>query len=262
VNLQLYDSACSDTAVTSKRQASKALGQVRHKNARGTAQLDLLAGRTITSCTPLSFVRSALPRPTDVFATYWRFAKVRQDAFFARFSILGSSVEDSVIKRHRFTNVYRGADRVSQYLIRHVLYDQAWSPTDLVFRLLMFKFFNKIETWEALEQTVGTITWDNYHFETYSRCLDRTMVVGQRVYSAAYIMPSGATAFGYKRKHQNHLKVIETMITAGLPERLMSSKSFQAVFQLLCSFPTIGPFIGYQFAIDLNYSTLACTRFG
>jgi hypothetical protein len=69
-------------------------------------------------------------------------------------------------------------------------------------------------------------------------------------------MPSGKSEFGHQRKHQNHLKVIEMMIEADLPKRLIATKSFEGIFQLLCRFPTIGPFIGYQFAIDLNYSRL------
>jgi hypothetical protein len=204
----------------------------------------------------LIFTRRAPPKPTDVFATYWRFAKARQDVFFAQLSKLRTPTQDPVIKRHRFTNVYRAADRVSQYLIRHVIYDRPWSPTDLVFRLLVFKFFNKIETWEVLEKAVGPITWENYQFQRYDRCLDRMMAAGQSIYSAAYIMPSGKTEFGYPRKHQNHLKVIEAMIAAALPIRLANCESLESIFHLLCSFPTIGPFIGYQLAIDVNYSFL------
>ena len=98
--------------------------------------------------------------------------------------------------------------------MRHVLYDQNWSPIDLVFRLLIFKLFNKIETWEALEKVIGSITWKNYQFRLFDRCLEKLMTAGQRVYSAAYIMPSGKTKFGYARKHQNHLKVVEAMIAA------------------------------------------------
>jgi hypothetical protein len=207
---------------------------------------------------PYFFSRLKLPKPTPVFATYWKFAKKRQDVFFARIlrDDRNFQGDDPILKRHRFTNVYRAADRVSQYLIRHVLYNRPWSPIDLVFRLLMFKFFNKIETWEALEQTLGSITWDTYRFESYDRCLNKLMAAGRTIYSAAYIMPSGKTEFGYIRKHQNHLKVIESMINADLPARLTKCESLEAVFQLLCSFPTIGRFIGYQFAIDLNYSSL------
>ena len=58
--------------------------------------------------------------------------------FFARLTGKHSEHQDVIIQRHRFTNSYRASDRVSQYLIRHVLYDAKWSPIDLVFRLLVW----------------------------------------------------------------------------------------------------------------------------
>jgi hypothetical protein len=176
--------------------------------------------------------------------------------FFARLIGRHPELADPIIQQHRFTNAYRASDRVSQYLIRHVLYDAACSPVDLVFRLLVFKFFNKIETWETLLRSVGNISWSTYDFSGYDDCLSSIMASGQTIYSAAYIMPSGRTAFGYERKHRNHLKIIEAMIASRLAERVAECKTFEAVFHLLREYPCVGPFIGYQLAIDLNYSTL------
>jgi hypothetical protein len=44
-----------------------------------------------------------------------------------------------------FTNAYRAADRVSQYLIRNVIYqsDLPGNADELVFRILLFKLFNR-----------------------------------------------------------------------------------------------------------------------
>lgn len=207
---------------------------------------------------PEFFTRLEPPKPTRAYVTYWKFAKTRQDIFFARlFNKETRSVcDDPILYRHRFTNAYRASDRVTQYLIRHVVYDQEWSPHDLVFRLLIFKFFNKIETWESLERGTGPISWRTYDFDRYDAILSRCMALGQKIYSAAYIMPSGRTAFGYERKHQNHLKVIEAIMTDRVPDRLAEQSKFESVFRLLRRFPCIGPFMGYQFAIDLNYSPL------
>jgi hypothetical protein len=205
---------------------------------------------------PYFFSRLSKPKIGPVYATYWKFAKARQDVYFA--GLTGSAVEhdDAVIRHHRFTNVYRASDRVSQYLIRHILYNQDWSPQDTLFRLLIFKFFNKIETWEALERELGVISWNTYDFGLYDKCLTSIMRCHETIYSAAYIMPSGRTAFGFERKHRNHLKIIEQIIAARAPERIADCTSLEAVFHLLREFPCIGPFIGYQFAIDLNYSSI------
>ena len=107
--------------------------------------------------------------------------------FFARLTGKHSEPQDIIIQRHRFTNAYRASDRVSQYLIRHVLYDVRWSPVDLVFRLLVFKFFNKIETWEAFLRSMDGISWETYNFSKYDECLGRIMASGQRIYSAAIL---------------------------------------------------------------------------
>ena len=54
--------------------------------------------------------------------------------------------DDPILRDHRFTNAYRAADRVSQFLIREVIYGEGAPQTteDVVFRILLFKLFNKI----------------------------------------------------------------------------------------------------------------------
>ncbi len=61
-----------------------------------------------------------------------------------------TSTADEILSTYKFTNAYRAADRVSQYLIREVIYHGDQSPENLFFRTLLFKIFNKIDTWELL----------------------------------------------------------------------------------------------------------------
>lgn len=69
-------------------------------------------------------------------------------------------------------------------------------------------------------------------------------------------MASGSSSFGYARKRENHLMLIEHMMHSGLANRIAEAASMATVYQLLLSFPTIGKFLAYQYAIDINYSTL------
>src|SRR5437763_91328 len=88
-------------------------------------------------------------KPTPVYNTYWRFAAERQAVFFRRLERRPPPwTFDPVIRVHKFTNTYRASDRVSQYLIRSVIYrpDRPTTPAEVVFRVLLFKIFNKIET--------------------------------------------------------------------------------------------------------------------
>lgn len=194
-------------------------------------------------------------RPSPVFDTYWRFAVLRQDLYFARLECpKGPWTSDPILARHRFTNAYRAADRVSQYLIGSVLYDEERSLSDVVFRTLLFKFFNKIETWEALTAELGRpVVWNTFDFATFDSILERRRRQGERLYSGAYVVPP--PALGERFKHQNHLRLIELMMRDGLPPRLQDARTLADVFALLRSYPSVGDFLAYQWAIDLNYST-------
>ncbi len=196
---------------------------------------------------------------TPVYDSYWRFAVERQNVFFKRLE--GKPypwTSDPVIAKHKFTNAYRASDRVSQYLIRHVIYrnDLPDTPHEVLFRILLFKFFNKIETWELLERSIGEITFKSYKFKNYDRILTQAKSAGIRIYSAAYIMPPGGTTFGHAAKHQNHLKLLEKMMADNLAGQLQRAVKMQAAFELLRSYPTIGDFLAYQFITDINYSKL------
>ncbi|NNC19888.1 hypothetical protein HJC22_29645 [Corallococcus exiguus] len=194
-------------------------------------------------------------RTTPVFDTYWRFAAMRQEVFFRRLS--GSPppwTDDPVLRSFRFTNVYRASDRVSQYLIRRVIYNGPQQEEEVFFRTLLFKLFNRIETWELLEARLGPITWRSFDFEKANAVLGTAFQEGNRLYSAAYIMPS--PLFGAARKHTNHLELLRRMMADHAPRKVASAHTLRDVFQLLRSYPSLGDFLAFQFAIDLNYSEL------
>jgi hypothetical protein len=204
---------------------------------------------------PVRLTHGRVAQVTPVFETYWRFAKARQDIFMHRASGAAPPyTDDPILSVHRFTNTYRASDRVSQYLIRHVLYEGEQSAEEIFFRAFVFKLFNRIDTWNTLLDTVGTISWKNYHFETYAGVLDAMLARGQCIYSAAYIMPS--PKFSEARKHRNHLRLIEHMMRTDAPQRVADARSLQEVFTLLRAYPSLGDFLAFQFTIDLNYSAM------
>jgi len=201
-------------------------------------------------------VKKSLPKKTKVYDTYWKFAVERQNIFFNRINNNTVWTEDKILIEHKFTNAYRASDRVSQYLIRDIIYGFEQEPKEVLFRILLFKIFNKIETWNALSNRVGTISYKTYDFESYDNVLTDLMNSGKAIYSGAYIMASGRSIYGYKKKHRNHLKLIETMMEDGLDVKISNLKSMNGLFDLLITYPTIGNFLAYQYATDINYSEL------
>lgn len=205
----------------------------------------------------LSFARRTQPQPTAVFDTYWRFAAERQEVYFRRLAgDRGPWTADPVLSHYRFTNVYRATDRVSQYLIKEVAYaGQALSDRDRALRILLFKIFNKIETWELLEATLGAITCANFKVDRLSTALDQALACRATIYSSAYIMPSGAGNLRHPRKHQMHLHLLAALIRDKVLDRVLDAETMESAFRVLLAVPTFGPFLSYQFVTDLNYST-------
>ena len=195
--------------------------------------------------------------PTAVFDTYWRFAAERQTIFYRRLQGCSSPLTtDPVLRAHRFTNAYRVLDRVSQYLIREVQYrpDRSQQPEELFFRTMLFKMFNRIDTWEAIEARVGPIAWATTPLDRIRAVLDERHARGLRNYSPAYIVPP--PPFGHARKHANHLALLVRMMEDRLPDRVRQAPSLRAVYERLLAYPGFGPFLAFQAAIDLNYSDL------
>jgi hypothetical protein len=212
-------------------------------------QVNTLPKRRFSSLAPAA--------PTVVYDTYWKFAGERQATFFRRQR--GEPFpwsEDDVLTTYKFTNAYRASDRVSQYLIRSVIYDGPQTPQEVFFRVILFKLFNKIETWEMLEAELGEITFERYSFDDFDRVLSAAMERKQSIYSAAYIMPSGSRKQGSTKKHRSHLGLLEQMMEDEVPERIASFSSMRDAFNLLLSYPMIGDFLAYQYVTDLNYSDI------
>jgi hypothetical protein len=201
-------------------------------------------------------IRDRLFRPTVVFDTYWRFAAARQAIYFARLQQLPTpAIQDDILRNHRITNVFRASNRVSQFLISSVQRGPTCSgeAADLVFRTLFFKIFNRQDTWRHVESRVGAIQCSTYDFDSYRNALDEAAQRGP-IYSAAYLMPP--PRFGEDRKHANHLRLLEAMMREGLLGQLLLSRTLKSVFEYLLSYPGLGPFLAFQYAIDLNYSDL------
>jgi hypothetical protein len=195
--------------------------------------------------------------PTPVYDSYWRFAAKRHAIYERRLSNpQGPWTDDPILAAYRFTNTYRAADRVSQYLVREVQYgsDRSQAPAEIFFRTLLFKIFNKIETWELIEAKLGPVSWQSMDLAAADALLDRAMARGARIYSAAYIMPS--PQLGHTRKHANHLALLARMMKDGLPARVERATGLAEVYELLSPYPGLGPFLAFQYAIDLNYSNL------
>ena len=178
--------------------------------------------------------------------------------FWNKYEGLGNPfTNDPILKTYKFTNVYRSCDRVSQYLIRNVIYNQEYKFTDrdIIFRILFFKIFNKIETWEYLENRIGTIKLDTFILKDINRILLERKDYSP-IFNNAYMMTGTHSLYNHlKYKHEKWLQMVNDEIVKGCKiEKILEAKSLESVYSILrdCSF--IGDFLAYQYSIDFNYS--------
>jgi hypothetical protein len=195
-----------------------------------------------------------------VYELYWTFASRRQAVFEARLN--GQSqpwTTDPILQVYKFCNVFRAADRVSQYMIRDVAYRQDAETTarDRVFQITAFRTFSNIATWESVtDELGGAPRLDHLRSGAFERALDRVKSHNGGLYTGAFILCANK-AFGFDEKHRNHVALFKHMfLEKACAERALQAPSLEAVVELLQSFPLMGPFMAYQTAIDLNYSEL------
>lgn len=194
-----------------------------------------------------------------VYEAYWRFAAERQAIFHRRVrGEPGPWTTDEILAGYKFCNTYRASDRVSQYLIREVIYGPSaadLSDEDILLRIVLFRLFSKERTWEIMERAVGGIRRATLDVDHLGDVLCEARMLGP-IYTAAFIL-SAQAPYGHAAKHRNHLALVKEMFQpGGLGKNLATARSLKDVYETLISWPMIGPFLAYQIAVDLNYSTV------
>ena len=142
----------------------------------------------------------------EVYDLYWYFACERQNIFIKKLNGEPAPwTKDHILQEYKFCNSYRVNDRVSQYLLKNVIYNgKSYADEDMLFRILLFKLFNKESTWELLLNNFEDINLKNFNFNEYGSVLEKAISNGIKIYNDAYISCANK-AFGYDRKHANHL---------------------------------------------------------
>ena len=193
-----------------------------------------------------------------IYNLYWYFACERQNIFLKKKNGEPAPwTKDEILQEFKFCNSYRVNDRVSQYLLKNVIYNgKKYTDADMIFRIILFKLFNKESTWELLENEIGDITLSSFYFNKYSQILEKAINNGQKIYNDAYISCANK-AFGYDRKHENHLALLEKMFLKDhIDTKIINSKNMEEAFNIIKSYPLIGNFMAYQLITDINYSNV------
>ena len=202
--------------------------------------------------------RPPVPRPR-IYDLYWYFASERQRMFARRVAgDPGPWTDDPILREFKFCNVFRAADRVSQYMIRDVCYhDEPCTDEDRLFQIVAFRTFSKTATWRTARDFLGRYpVLDDLADGALPSALDHARTSNGGLYTGAFIL-CATDAYGQSAKHRNHVELFRHMFLHDqLGAKLLETKSLREVYELLHGYPLMGDFMSYQTTIDLNYSAL------
>ena len=198
----------------------------------------------------------------NISDVYWVLAARRMERFYANTRELRPGepaydnlvTPDPILDRYKFTNTHRAADRASQYLIHKVQLHGPQDPKDVLFRTLLYKLFNKPETWEIwLNAGIGLFS-ENFSPDVFLNRLEGR----KQLMSTAYMNPFWSSPVGYPDVKSHAARALQMV------DWVMSNKNADAMiegglrrtYSMLTDCANIGPFLGYQLATDLGYHHL------
>lgn len=194
--------------------------------------------------------------PNSNLYYYFYFISERMNIFWKRIDNQKSPwTTDPILAQHKFTNAYRFLDRESQYLISQIINPFQGKPEDLILCIIIYKIFNKSQTWEYLLTKLGTYprvsTFDPVQIAAYLSQLQAT----QPIFNNAYMMTGSSSKYHLGTKHETRLTILQKEFIP-LISKLITSTSLEEIYNNLRTITFFWPFIAMQYSIDLNYLPL------
>lgn len=180
----------------------------------------------------------------------------RQDAFLRR--LAGHPrpwSEDPLIDNYRFTNVYRLLDRNSQYLIKNVIWKGSDSTIEQFYRILLFRLFNRITTWDTFSEA-SELIWAEHDHGYLIKVIDSITDAKEPLFTASYSSPQTGALHVYPGTTTAHrmIGLIERILQSDILDKIFHAENMKEIVAALKIAPGIGDFLGNQIALDFTYT--------
>ena len=166
--------------------------------------------------------------------------------------------ENAILRDSKFTNVYRELDRNSQWQIRNILLDDSLSPVNLIWKLMVFRFFNNPETfkrgaeWRGWRN--GIPDWKDYDEDDFVSFIEEVRKSGQNPYTNAYFINS-MSAPG-KSRDWCYTRLVIPTLHKRIPQLISvvrNADSPESIITYLKTVPAVADFIAHEFYQDFTY---------
>ena len=166
--------------------------------------------------------------------------------------------DNKIFRESKFTNVYRELDRNSQWQIKNILLDKSLSGINLIWKMMVFRFFNNPETFVKGMQEMGWQNgipdWKDYDEDEFASFIDRIRQSGENPYTTAYLINSQA-APGKSRDYCYTNLIIPTL-HKNVPQLISvvrRAKTPEDIITYLKTMPAVADFIAHEFYQDFTY---------
>lgn len=178
---------------------------------------------------------------------YWAFLRERYNILLKRRAgEPGPWTEDPVLRAWRFCNVRREDDRVTIWF-RENIRDPLRNDPNVLFATVAFRWFNTIETGEAIKPWLLTGAWDRAQV---LHVLEGLLHQGKHIFTGAFMINSAPG----KPKHIDVLDNLDWCLQHF--HRVHPCATKEAAFKSLLAVPRLGNFAAYQVIVDLQYTYL------
>ena len=166
--------------------------------------------------------------------------------------------ENAILRDSKFTNVYRELDRNSQWQIRNILLDDSLSPVNLIWKLMVFRFFNNPETfkrgveWRGWRN--GIPDWKDYDEDDFVSFIEEGRKSGENPYTNAYLINS-MSAPG-KSRDWCYTRLVIPTLHKRIPQLISvvrNADSPESIITYLKTVPAVADFIAHEFYQDFTY---------
>ena len=166
--------------------------------------------------------------------------------------------DNKIFNESKFTNVYRELDRNSQWQIKNILLDKTLSQVNLIWKLMVFRFFNNPETFtkgmNEMGWKNGIPDWNQYNEDEFAAFIDRIRKSGENPYTTAYLINSQATPG--KPRDYCYTRLVMPKLHAAIPELISKVKKAERpedIITYLKGLPAAADFIAHEFYQDFTY---------
>ena len=146
--------------------------------------------------------------------------------------------DNKIFQESKFTNVYRELDRNSQWQIKNILLDDSLSERDLIWKMMVFRFFNCPETFELGKKEGwknGIPSYEEYDEEVFAKFVDKVRKSGQNPFTTAYLINSSKNPRDY-----HYTRIVIPTLHKKIDELISVVKNAETaedVIHYLLSFP-------------------------